>query len=337
MRLHAKPVGGDLRALGDSIWTWESPHSAREAALSIARVLLDQPRWLEPCYLYDERGSQLFEEICELPEYYLTRTEAVILDQDAHRVISLAPVECIVELGAGYSRKTCYLLREQVRQHGRGVYVPVDVSLNALAASRALVEREFPELSFQGLLGRYEGGIAHIKREIPTLFVFLGSSVGNFTRSDFGRFFQALSDSMGPDDFFLLGVDRVKSPELLEKAYADSQGVTAEFILNAFNNINRLTGSNFDAGKMAYHSGYDRLWQQVEMYAVSTITQEIHFRAVDTSFVWEEGERILVEISRKFDPCALARQVELYGLKLIQHFTDTQQWFSLLLFRKANE
>lgn len=322
------------RPLAPSIWTPDGRPSREEAAFHVARLLLDQPRWLEPWYLYDECGSELFERICELPEYYLTRAEESILTKHAEAIIRRAGVECIVELGAGFSRKTSYLLRAQSSQRQESVYVPVDVSLRALAASREAVEGRFPAITFQGLCARYEEGIVCIDRKVPTLFAFLGSSVGNFTRSEFVRFFQQLAGRMGAHDYFLLGIDRIKDVAILERAYNDSQGVTANFILNVFNHVNRLAGTHFDQAQMRYYSWYNQLWQQVEMYAVSTSTQEIHFPTLRTSFVWEKGDRILVEISRKFDPAELARQLQAFRLQRVEHFTDSRQWFSLMLFRK---
>ncbi len=285
--------------------------------------------------MYDERGSRLFDQICELPEYYLTRTESSILRERADLIIAAAPVEGIVELGAGSSQKTLHLLRQQVRQRGRGIFAPIDVSLTGLIASRDIVKKEFPELAFSGLCARYEEGISSIEKTLPTLFVFLGSTVGNFNHSEFNRFFQNLSQSMGPGDFFLLGADRTKEVEILERAYNDSQGVTADFILNVFENINRLFGSNFDKTKMRYHPCYNREWQEVEMYAISTARQEIYFPAHTMSFAWEEGDGILVEISRKFDPHRLQKQLRFFGLDPVAHFTDPKEWFSLLLFRKS--
>ncbi len=324
------------RAVEPSIWTSNSDNIRRDQALSVLKTLLDQPRWLEAYLLYDERGSQLFEQICKLPEYYLTRTESAILAENAGQLIRSAPVECIAELGAGSSAKTLHLLREQVRQRGTGIFVPIDVSLPSLVASREIVRRQLPQLSFSGLHARYQDGVSSIEKSLPTLFVFLGSSVGNFNHSDFVQFFDHLSQCMGPRDFLLLGVDRVKEAEVLEKAYDDPKGVTADFILNVFQNINRIMNCNFDAGKMRYHSWYNREWQQVEMYAVSTASQEIRFPSYGASFSWPKDDRILVEISRKFDPVRLQQQLQWFGLKPVEHFTDPKEWFSLLLFQKAN-
>ncbi|MGH7830814.1 MAG: L-histidine N(alpha)-methyltransferase, partial [Candidatus Binatia bacterium] len=185
------------RQVEPGLWTIDSHHDDPDPGLSVVRTLLDQPRWLEPRHLYDERGSQLFERICELPEYYLTRTESSILAEQAARVIAMAPVECLVELGAGSAKKTVLLLNEQVRQRRGGIFAPIDVSRASLSLSREIIRAQFPRLAFQGLHARYEEGIAAVEKSTPTLFVFLGSTVGNFAPAQFIRFFHHLAQCMG--------------------------------------------------------------------------------------------------------------------------------------------
>jgi L-histidine N-alpha-methyltransferase len=240
-----------------------------------------------------------------------------------------------VELGAGSAHKTVHLLREQARQRRGGIFVPIDVSLSSLLVSRDAVEQQFPQLTFQGLHSRYEDGVAGIRKEMPTLFVFLGSSVGNFTHPEFIGFFHHLSESMGSRDLLLLGVDRIKDKGVLERAYNDSAGITADFILNAFRNINRILRSDFNLHKMSYHSSYNSEWRRVEMYAVSEADQEIHFPDHGTSIFWPKHDRILVEISRKFEPFQLNQQLRCFNLEPLEYFTDPDQWFSLLLLRKT--
>ncbi|HEU4345489.1 MAG TPA: L-histidine N(alpha)-methyltransferase [Candidatus Binatia bacterium] len=319
-----------------AVWSLEGGAITEDPRRSILTTLFDQPRWLEPYHLYDERGAELFERICDLPEYYLTRTENAILAWEAPRIIESAPVRCIVELGAGSAKKTTHLLEAQVRQHGSGIFAPIDVSLPGLRASRDAVRRYFPQIEFYGLHARYEDGVASIDENLPTLFVFLGSTIGNFRPDSFVRFFDVLSQAMGPRDYLLLGADRVKDVKTVEQAYADSQGVTAEFILNVFHAVNRSVGSNFDLGKMRYSSCYNPDWRQIEMYAVSTAPQEIQFPPFAASFHWERDEKILVEISRKFDPERLQQQLRFFALDPIDHYTDPNRWFSLLLFKKSS-
>ena len=318
-----------------SIWSLVNDAPQENPAQSIMRTLWDQPRWLEAYHLYDDRGADLFERICELPEYYLTRTENAILERESARIIATAPVSCIVELGAGSAKKTTHLLKAQVAHRGTGTFAPIDVSLPGLRASRDFVRANFPQIEFHGLHARYEDGFASIDRDLSTLFVFLGSTIGNFNPASFVRFFSRLSHAMGPEDFLLLGADCIKDVAVLERAYNDSQGLTADFILNIFQNINRLTGSNFDLGKMRYDSGFNHEWAQIEMYAVSSATQEIVFSSFDASFRWHKEDRILVEVSRKFDPLRLQQQLRFFDFTPIGHYTDSQNWFSLLLFRKG--
>jgi len=316
------------------IWSFNGNAIPQTLSASLLRTLFDQPRWLDAYLLYDEKGSQLFERICELPEYYLTRTEDAILARRAPDIIAAAPVEVIVELGAGSAKKTVHLLREQVRQRRRGTFAPIDVSLAGMIASRDALRAQLPELSFCGLQARFEDGIANIPKDIPKLFLFLGSTVGNLTRHEFVRFFESLANAMGAADFLLLGVDSVKDTEILERAYDDSAGVTAEFILNVFAHINHIAGSNFDLSELHYHSRYDSRLQQVEMSATTAEPQEIHFSLSGAEFCWQRDEPILVEISRKFDAVKLQRQLALFGLRPIARFTDSAEWFSLLLFKK---
>src|SRR5438094_10163313 len=156
-----------------SIWSLAHGDSKEDPAQSILVTLWDQPRWLEAYHLYDQRGSELFERICDLPEYYLTRTENAILEKHAGDIIANAPVRCIAELGAGYSKKTVHLLTEQLRQRGGGIFAPIDVSLAGLVASRDAVRAAFPAIEFHGLHARYEHGFTAIDKDLPTLFVFL--------------------------------------------------------------------------------------------------------------------------------------------------------------------
>ena len=316
------------------IWSIIDATVDSNPALSILTTLWDQPRWLEVHHLYDRRGSELFEAICELPEYYLTRTENAILDAHAADIIAAAPVRCLVELGAGYSKKTVHLLTEQQRQRGPSVFAPIDVSLTGLLASRDAVHAAFPQIEFHGLHALYEKGFSAVDKNLPTLFVFLGSSIGNFNLTEFPRFVRALAGAMGPNDYLLLGADRLKPVEMLEAAYNDSRGVTAEFIMNVFANVNRLLQGNFDPGKMRYHSWFNAEWRRIEMYGVATESQEIRFGNPKRGFQWRQDEKILVEISRKFDARRLQEQLRFFGLDPLAHFTDAKEWYSVLLFKK---
>lgn len=306
-----------------------------DSILSIASTLLDQPPWLEARYLYDSRGSSLFEEICNLPEYYLTRTENQILASHAAEVLESAPVDCLLELGAGYSVKTRHLLQQQVLQRGGGTYAPVEVSLDALKASQEGVTEEYPELEFHGLNARYEQALADVNRENSTLFIFLGSTLGNMMRMELTTFLNCLSSAMSPGAFLLLGVDRVKDPQILQRAYDDSAGITRQFICNVLLNINNLTGSGFRTEDFVYEPVYNPHWQQMELYLTAERSFSLEFPTLGISREWHKGEKLLVEVSRKFEPSRLAVQLRSYGLELTRQWSDPRSWFSLLLFRKS--
>ena len=317
------------------IWSLQDADLDAIPTMSILTTLWDQPRWLEAYHLYDEHGSELFEDICDLPEYYLTRTENSILEANAKNIVAAAPVKCIVELGAGYSKKTIHLLTEQLRQRGGCQFAPIDVSIAGLLASQAAVRRDFPQIQFHGIHSRYQEGFSAVDKTLAKLFVFLGSTIGNFNQTEFPRFFRALADNMGANDYLLLGADRVKDKKILEPAYNDSRGITADFILNVFGNINRLLGANFDRANMRYHPWFNPEWQQIEMYAVASAAQAIRFPDANAGFQWIKDEKILVEISRKFEPNRLQEQLGFLGLQPVAHYTDPQEWFSVLLLRKS--
>ena len=186
-----------------------------------------------------------------------------------------------------------------------------------------------------GLLAPYHEGLQSLRQDLSKVVVFLGSSIGNFDLFDLKRFFQMLSMSMAPSDYLLLGVDRVKDVTILESAYNDSLGVTAEFILNAFCNINYILGANFNLELIDYYSRYNSQFQQMEMFGVSRMDQNIYLDHCGANFRWRRGERILVEISRKFEPDRLGQQLGLFGFDRVVEFTDPQQWYSLLMFRRS--
>ena len=182
---------------------------------------------------------------------------------------------------------------------------------------------------------RYEDGFSAIDKDLPTLFVFLGSTIGNFNHTDFPRFFRALSAAMGPNDYLLLGADRVKSVKILEDAYNDSHGVTAEFILNVFGNINRLLQ------QLRARQNPLPFLVQSRMATDRNVcrrqrSHEVRFPRVPTAFQWQKDEQILVEISRKFDPLRLQEQLRFFDLGAVEHFTDPREWFSVLLLKKES-
>lgn len=309
--------------------TWKDP------ILLAARMLFDQPRWLHASFLYDATGSELFQEITTLPEYYLTRLESEILSVHSEAIMDKADCGWLVELGAGYSVKSQYLLGQLRAAKKEPAFTPIDVSRSALEQARDRTRRDFPEVDFCGLHATYEQGLKDLSSVRGKLVAFLGSSIGNLLRTDLFAFLEELSASLQPGDGFLLGVDEIKDPAVVEAAYDDSRGVTRRFILNVLSHLNRQIGTDFDPARFIYRPRYNPDWHQMEMYLEAADRHEVSFPEPWDPLVWEEGEKLLVEVSRKFRSRLLAQQLISYGLELVEAYSDRRQWFSVLLFRKT--
>lgn len=315
---------------------WHRPAAREEQlALRIFRTLSDQPRWLEARFLYDQRGSELFESISTLPEYYLTRTENALLETNARRIVSDSRADCLVEIGAGASVKTRHLLDGMFDATSSGTFVPIDVSRSALRSARDALRRDYPALQFVGLHAALEDVLPDLDPSLPKLLIFLGSSIGNFPRTELVQFLTSVTAALGPNDSFLLGVDGMKSPGIIERAYRDSAGVTRSFILNVFHALNGLVDSDFRPDDFEYEPTFNEAWQQMEMWVRARKPGRTTFRSIGRTLEWKEGDRILVEVSRKFDPARLAEQIAAFDVELRSEYTDPDRSFSLLLFRRT--
>lgn len=299
----------------------------------VVRGLTQTPKSLPPRYFYDDRGSQLFEEICELPEYYLTRTETSILQTCAGEIARLTGACEIVELGSGSSTKTRILL-DAYRDLGERLrYVPIDVSAGILESSALSLLADYPSLEVCGLVSTYELALAKLlPLDLPTRMIcFLGSTLGNLDRQECDRFFAQIIDALNPGEYFLLGIDLQKSPEMLNAAYNDRQGITAAFNLNMLAHLNWRFDGNFDISQFEHQAFYNTSESQIEMHLRSMRSQAVHLRALNLTVDFQPGETILTEISRKFDLNIVSQQLADRGLKPIQVWTDPYQWFGLVL------
>lgn len=311
-----------------------SHHSPGE---DVIRGLTQTPKTLPPKYFYDARGSELFEQICELPEYYPTRTEASILADAAAEIAKITGSCELVELGSGSSTKTRLLLEAYETQGKPHKYVPIDVSESILNLSVLQLQKEYPNLQIEGLVGTYEQAITHLK---PTTFparmiFFLGSSIGNFNPQEFDHFLGEIQGVLSPGDYFLLGFDLQKSSAILEAAYNDSQGVTAAFNLNMLSHLNWRFQGNFDPSLFTHQAIYNHQKAQIEMYLHCRESHVIHLKGLDLTVSWEQGERLLTEISRKFDLDIMQQELKLKGLQTLKIFTDSQNLFGLILCQKS--
>lgn len=284
-------------------------------------------------YFYDDRGSQLFERICTLPEYYPTRTEMGILASSAAAISqAIGPCE-IVELGSGNSSKIRYLLEAQQALGDSLRYLPLDVSGSMLKDSALGLLADYPSLSIAGIVATYELGLAHLPPlQLPKrLICFLGSTLGNLTPDQCDRFFELIYQSLQPGEYVLLGVDLQKSTPILEAAYNDAQGVTAAFNLNILQHLNWRFQGNFCLENFSHRAIYNAQEQQIEMYLDSRTHQRVTLAALDLEIELAPGEAILTEISRKFDLAGLDQDLTAAGLPPQQIWQDPQGWFALIL------
>lgn len=294
------------------------------------------PRRLPPKYFYDAVGSQLFDRICDTPEYYPTRSEAVLLAEHAGELLGLVRPCHLIELGSGSSRKTRLLLQAAGQLDLELVYWPFDVCHDMLERTgRALID-EFPGLRVRALGGDYMGGLSHLPRPPGRrLFVFLGGTIGNFDVLEAHRFLCDLRAQMQSEDRLLLGADRAKDAAVLEAAYNDAAGVTAAFNLNLLRVINRELRADFDLDGFRHRALFNRAESRIEMHLVAQTRQQVRVAALERVYRFEPGEPILTEISRKFTQTMLQTMLERAGFAIERHIEGGEQLFSLLLVRPA--
>lgn len=295
--------------------------------------LSQNPKTLPPHYFYDDRGSQLFEQICQLPEYYPTRTEAAILQQFAGAIAHLTGPCEIVELGSGSSAKTRLLLDVYSELSYPLYYLPNDVSASILEISTQTLLKDYPYLHIRGLIGSYELALQSLTpTQLPArLICFLGSTLGNFSPQESDTFFMQITAALQTGDYFLLGVDLQKPRSILEAAYNDSQGVTAAFNLNVLRHLNRRFQGNFDPTQFSHWAFYNEAEQQIEMHLRSLRSQTVNLQALDLTVELTSGETIRTEISRKFNLEVMQQSLQARGLQPLQTWTDPKHWFGLIL------
>lgn len=308
-------------------------HSEIHSGQDVIKGLTSNPKSLPPKYLYDDRGSELFEKICELPEYYPTRTEASILRQYARKIAQITGACELVELGSGSSTKTRLLLDAYHQQGYQCKYVPIDVSAGILESSAIQLQKEYQELHIEALVGTYDEAIAHLQpSNLPARMIFfLGSSMGNFSQQECHDFLNKINNVLSNGDYFLIGIDLQKPKPILEAAYNDSQGVTAAFNLNMLEHLNKRFQANFDPKLFTHQAIYNHKDSQIEMYLHCQKSHVVHLENLNLQVTWKSGDSILTEISRKFNLETLQKQLEFHHLKTLEVFTDPKQWFGLIL------
>jgi L-histidine Nalpha-methyltransferase len=290
-----------------------------------------------PCrYFYDDRGSELFEQITDLPEYYPTRTEQSILETYVSEIIALTGACELIELGSGSSRKTHTLLSAYSQLPDPLHYYPIDVSAGILRSTALDLLATYPQLNVCGVAGTYERALAQLPPRIieNRLLMFLGSTMGNLDDRSRDIFLTQVQQALQPGEFFLLGVDLQKPIDILEAAYNDAQGVTAAFNLNVLRHLNDRFEGNFNLDQFTHLAFFNSVASQIEMHLKSSIDQTVKLKALDLEISFKAGETIHTEISRKFNLPGLTDTLTAHALQPIKIWTDSQAWFGLILCQR---
>ena len=315
------------------------PKTQADNGQDVATGLAQTPKTLPAHYFYDDYGSQLFEQICDLPEYYPTRTEAWILQTFADAIAHhTGPCE-LIELGSGSSTKTRLLLDAYQRLGHPLRYQPIDVSAGILVESAKQLLVDYPTIYVDGLVGTYEQALQALPATAKShrLVVFLGSSLGNFNPAECDRFFRQVTEVLNPGDFFLLGFDLQKETDVLESAYNDAAGVTAAFNLNMLTHLNRRFEGNFDTNYFQHKAIYNQAESQIEMHLYCQHPHTVTLNKLDLIAEFSQDESIRTEISRKFNLEQMQHYLGVKGLPVVKFWTDPKRWFGIVLCQKNSE
>ena len=309
--------------------------AADSAATALRRDVRDglsqTPKSLPPKWFYDSVGSDLFDQITRLPEYYPTRTEAVILRERAAEIAKASGADTLVELGSGTSEKTRILL-DALRDGGAlARFIPFDVDSSVLVAASTAIEDEYPGIEIDAVCGDFEEHLGKIPNVGRRLVVFLGSTIGNLTPEPRAQFLAALSDTLQPGDSLLLGTDLVKDTDRLVRAYDDAAGVTARFNKNVLAVVNRELDADFDLDAYEHVARWNADEERIEMWLRATSPQQVHLGGLDLTVDFAAGEEMLTEVSCKFRPERVAAELEAVGLHHTQWWTDPAGDFGLSL------
>ena len=323
----------------DSKLRYFKPHASKiekSFAEEIYSSLNRDSKYISPKFFYDKKGSDLFEKICTLPEYYPTRTEIKILKKLKTELPSFIDDSFrLVELGSGASVKTRLILDIFTTLQQTTEYFPIDISEILTESSEQLL-KDYDGLHITGIIDTYDGGLEFLKTydDKKNLIIFLGSSFGNFSHVDGKSFLKKINSTMKSDDLFLIGLDLVKDSKILESAYDDSQGVTAEFNLNVLSRINDELDADFDLNNFSHYSIYNKQDQRIEMNLKSLVNQSIIISKSNLSLNLEKNELIHTEHSHKYTLNQIRTLLESTGFKINNIWLDDDKHFSLTLVSK---
>jgi len=304
----------------------------------VRKGLSAYPKRFLPKYFYDELGSLLFEAICLLPEYYLTRAENEILQRYADEIAaSVEGQKTLVEMGSGSASKTRLIIEALLRSQPELLFMPVDISATALESSSRILLQSYPQLKIEAFAADYFAGLADLGK-IPrrrTLALFLGSNISNFDADEAHRFLRAMRSVLNKGDALLLGADLKKEPAILEAAYNDALGVTSAFNLNVLGRINRELGGTFDLHAFRHRAFYNEGVGRIEIYIESLMKQTVRIKKLDLEVQFESGELTHTENSYKYDMAGIAKLATDTGFECSHSWFDSQERFSSNLLLAA--
>ena len=315
-----------------------STEDVTEALREDVKTGLTAPRkWLPPKWFYDARGSELFEAITALPEYYPTRSEREILTRQAGEIARITGAQTLVELGSGSSEKTRLLL-DALTDHGTlASFVPLDVSESALAEATEAIAADYPKLVVRGVVGDFTEHLDLLPGDQPRLVAFLGGTIGNFLPAERAKFLSSVRDVLQPGEWLILGTDLVKDRETLERAYDDAAGVTADFNRNVLRVINERLGADFAVDDFAHESYWDADAEWIEMRLRAKREMWVRIPGADLEVTFDAGEYVRTEISAKFRPEGIGAELAAAGFVTEQWWTDTGNRYGVTLARSARE
>ncbi|SNY80934.1 L-histidine Nalpha-methyltransferase [Nocardia amikacinitolerans] len=295
------------------------------------RGLTADPKWLPPKWFYDARGSELFERITELPEYYPTRTERALLERVVGEIARIAQAEVLVELGAGSAHKTRLLLSASTAEGPLKTYVPQDVSSAALSAAAEQVAAEFPALGVHGVVSDFTDTLRNLPRGGRRMIAFLGGTIGNLVPDERAEFLAGIREVLEPGERLLLGAGLVIDPDVLVPAYDDAAGVTAEFNRNVLHVLNHRLRADFDPEKFEHVALWDAEREWIEMRLAATEDMTVTVADLDLTVHFARGEQLRTEISAKFRVDGLDTELAAAGFRTERVWTDDDDRFALVL------
>lgn len=306
-----------------------TPEELVEALRVDARAgLTASPKWLSPKWFYDARGSELFEQITQLPEYYPTRTERGLLTECAPAIAELTRPEMLIELGSGSSEKTRLLL--DAMRGSLHTYIPQDVSVTALENAAHQIDAEFPDLDVVGVVSDFTGSLHHLPSGGKRAVAFLGGTLGNLIPAERGEFLSGVSAVLDSGESLILGVGLVTDPAVLVPAYDDSAGVTAQFNLNVLSVLNKQLGADFPIEAFRHVALWDSENQWIEMRLEASRDLSVRIEDLDLEITFAKGEQLRTEISAKFTVDSISAELEAAGFVVQKVWTDDDQRFALL-------